>query len=249
MNGLLKTSRMFIKRNASTILTVVGGAGVVTTTVLAVKATPKALTLLEEAKKEKGEDLTVLEKVLVTTPTYIPTVVSGMTTLACIFGANMLNKRQQAALMSAYALLDNSFKEYKVKVNELYGEDANDQIKEELAKDKYEEKEIKNNEVLFYDDYSGRFFTSTLVKVKEAEYNLNRDIHLQGWAELNDLYRYLDIDGVDGGDVLGWSEGGNYESYWQAWVDFNHKTTTTDDGQEYIILTMFQEPYVDYESY
>jgi hypothetical protein len=249
MNGLLKTSKMFIKRNASTILTVVGGAGVITTTVLAVKATPKALTLLEEAKKEKGEELTVLEKVLVTTPTYIPTVVSGMTTLACIFGANMLNKRQQAALMSAYALLDNSFKEYKVKVNELYGEDANDQIKEEIAKDKYKKTEIKNDEVLFYDEFSNQFFTSTLVKVKEAEYILNRDIHTLGWAELKLFYNYLGIENVEGSEALGWSEGGNYEAYWQAWVDFNHRKAVLDDGTEYTIITMFQEPYVDYENY
>lgn len=247
MKGLVRSSQLYLKRNASTILTVVGGVGVITTTVLGIKATPKALLLLEEAKKEKGEDLTKLEKVKVAAPVYIPTMVSGVTTLACIFGANILNKKQQAGLMSAYALLDNSYKEYKSKAEELYGEDANELIVTEISKDKYEEKELKENEHLFYDAFSGRYFTSTLARVAEAEYIVNRDIHTYGWSELQLFYDYLGLKDVEGSEVLGWSEGGNYEAYWQSWVDFKHKRTITDDGKEYITLIMFQEPYPDYD--
>ena len=247
MKGLVRSSQLFMKRNASTILTVVGGAGVVTTTVLAIKATPKAITLLDNAEREKGEELTVLEKTKVAAPVYIPTIISGVATLSCIFGANILNKRQQAALMSAYALLDNSYKEYKIKTNELYGEDAEDRINENIAKDKYERIEIIDDNILFYDEFSKRFFTSTKYKVKEAEYKLNRDIHMRGWAELNEFYEYLDMDNIDGGEVLGWSEGGNLARYWQGWIDFNHKKSVMDDGTEYIRIIMFQEPYMEYE--
>lgn len=249
MNGLLRNSHLFIKRNASTILTIAGGAGLVTTTVLAIKETPKALTLLNNAEKEKGEELTKIEKVKVAAPVYIPMMVTGVATLACIYGANVLNKRQQASLMSAYALLDNSYKEYKVKVKELYGEDANEHVTEEIAKDKYEKREIKEDEHLFYDAFSGQFFTSTLVRVAEAECIVNRDIHTYGWSELKLFYDYIGLKDVEGSEVLGWSEGQNYEAYWQSWVDFHHKRAVLEDGTEYIILTMFQEPYVDYEEY
>ena len=249
MNGLLKSSRLFVKRNASTILTVVGGAGVVTTTVFAIKATPKALLLLDDAEKEKGKELTNIEKIKVAAPVYIPTIITGVTTLTCIFGANILNKRQQASLVSAYALLENSYKEFKDKVNELYGEDANDRIKEELAKDKYEKTEVKNDELLFYDDYSGQFFKTSLTKLSRAEYNVNRNIHTRGWAELNEFYEDLGIDDFEKYKALGWAEGGNYEMYWQAWVDFDHKKVTMEDGTEYTVLSMQQEPYVDYEEY
>lgn len=248
MKGLVRSSQTFIKRNASTILTVVGGVGVVTTTVLGIKATPKALTLLENAKKEKGEELTTLEKVKVATPVYIPTTISGVATLVCVFGANVLNKRYQASLISAYALLDNSYKEYKVKVEELYGENANEHVITEISKDKYEEKELKENEHLFYDAFSGRYFTSTLARVAEAEYIVNRDIHTYGWSELHLFYDYIGLKDVEGSKALGWSEGGNYEAYWQSWVDFKHKRTFTDDGKEYITLIMFQEPYPDYDN-
>lgn len=249
MKGLVRSSQLYLKRNASTILTVVGGAGVVTTTVLGIKATPKAMKLLENAKEEKGENLTRLEKVKVVAPVYIPTVISGAATLTCIFGANILNKRYQASLMSAYALLDNSYKEYKDKVEELYGEDADDKINEELAKDKYKETELKNDEVLFYDEYSNRYFKSTILKVAQAEYNVNRDIHMRGWAELNEYYERLGLDDFDDYEALGWSEGGNYEMYWQAWVDFIHTTKVAEDGTEYIHITMFEEPYIDYDNY
>ena len=90
----------FLTRNASTILTFIGAGGVIATSVIAVKATPGALKLLERAKEEKGEDLTTLEKVKVAGPAYIPAVVTGASTIACIFGANVLNKRNQASLMS-----------------------------------------------------------------------------------------------------------------------------------------------------
>ena len=116
MNGLLNRTQKFCKRNASTILTCIGGAGVLVTTVTAVKATPKALRLLDEAKKGKQEELTKLEKVKIAGPVYISSILIGTGTIACIFGANILNKRTQAALVSAYALVESSYKEYKEKV-------------------------------------------------------------------------------------------------------------------------------------
>ena len=127
----------FIKRNTPTILTCLGAAGVIVTAVMAVKETPKALILLENTKEEKGEELTKLEKFKIAGPVYIPAVITGTATIACIFGSNIVSKNQQATLMSAYALLDSSYKEYKKKTEELYGEDAGRQIREEIAKDKY----------------------------------------------------------------------------------------------------------------
>lgn len=247
MKGLVRSSQLYLKRNASTILSVVGGAGVVTTTVLAVKATPKALILLDNAEKEKGENLTKMEKVKVAVPVYIPTMISGVATLACIFSVNILNKRQQAGLISAYALLDNSYKEYKNKVEELYGEGSDDHIVEEIAKDKYELIKPEFEETLVYDKFSGEYFSTNLMKLARAEYELNRNIAMRGWADLNEFYELLGFDGIDGGEELGWSEGGNLARYWQGWVDFNHRETVMEDGTECIVLTIFQEPYMSYE--
>lgn len=251
MNNLLASSKRFINRNASTILTCVGGVGVVATTVMAVKATPKVLTILKEAEEEKGQELTRVEKIVVAAPSYIPAALTGAATIACIVGANILNKKQQAGLASAYAMLDVSYKEYRKKVDELYGENADAHVREEISKDKYKEKDIPKVEgkQLFFDEFSGRFFYSTIEKVQQAEYLVNRDLVMQYYSTLNDYYGYLGIPHVDGGHDIGWSTTMNEQAYWQEWVDFSNEKTITDDGDVYYIIRMFQEPMVGFEDF
>lgn len=251
MDKLVHQARLFCRRNASTILTCVGGAGVVVTSVMAVRATPKALRLLEEAKQEKGEELTKFESVRIAGPAYIPSILVGVSTIACIFGANMLNKRQQAALMSAYALLNNSYKEYKNTVEELYGEDANARIQEEIANAKYENSdvELSADKQLFFDEFSGRYFESTMADVLRAEYAVNKQIAEWGSAYLNDFYELAGVPTTDYGDHLGWSACGLYEMYWNQWLDFGHDKFVLDDGLECTIITFFQEPIPGFEDY
>ena len=251
--------QLFLKRNSSIILTCVGAVGVVATSIMAVKATPKALTLLEKAKEEKGEDLTKLEKVKIAGPAYIPSVVTGAATLACIFGAQILNKRQQASLASAYALLNQSYKEYKNKVDDLYGEEAGENIRAGIAKDKYEELDISppagENSQLFYDFYSGRYFESTIEKVQWAEYELNRSVSVNGGASLNEFYDFLGLEELPEYDEIGWSQTQIYEMYWHSWVEFEHETAPieeeTDDysGLECTIIHMPLEPFPGFREY
>lgn len=252
VNKLMQHSKMFLKRNSSTILTCIGGAGVVATTVMAVKATPKALRLLDAKKEEKGENLTVWETIETAGMTYVPTIITGTATIACIFGANMLNKRQQAALMSAYALLDNTYKDYQKKVGELYGEDANDNVKGEIVKDKYVDDEVSltdDNKQLFYDEFSGRYFESTTEDVIKAEYNLNRKLADWYGVYLNEFYEMLGIEPVDEGDYLGWNSAEVYDTQWSNWIDFSHKKVTMDDGLECYILFWSVDPTFGFEDY
>lgn len=249
--SLLQSSMNFLKRNASTILTCAGGAGVIATSVMAVKATPKALALLENAKEEKGEDLTKLETIKVAGPAYIPAVITGVSTIVCIFGANILNQRQQAALMSAYALLDNSYKDYKNKVQELYGENADGHVREEIAKDKYEEDSypLEDGKQLFYDDFSQRYFESTTEEVLRAEHEINRMLAVHYGIYLNEFYELLGLERTDYGDYLGWSTGELVETCWYSWIDFHHNKVVMDDGMECTIITMGMEPTFDFENY
>lgn len=248
MNKLVHRASLYVRRNAPTILTCVGGIGVVATSVMAVKATPKALQLLEEAKAEKGGDLTTLEVVVAAGPVYIPAVVTGVATIACIFSANFLNKRSQAALTSAYALIDNSYREYKKKVEELYGKEADAQVKKEIAKDKHKKADIQEEDgkLLFYDEFSGRFFNATMEDVLRAEYHVNREIDNLGWATLNEFYLKAGLEPIEGGFDVGWTEEENRARYWQSWVDFSQPKSILDDGLECYIITMYQEPYPNY---
>ena len=250
MNRLLNASKLFAKKNGSTILTCVGGAGVIATSVLAVKATPRALALLDHAQEEKGEKLTKFEAIRVAGLVYIPMMLVGASTIACIFGLNALNQRQQAALMSAYALLDSSYKEYKSKVVDLYGDEADLRVREEIAKNKYAgDGKTPDNNVLFYDEFSGRYFETTTAKVLKAEYELNKKLSVHGGAYLNEFYELVGLPITDYGDHLGWSAAGMYEMYWGQWLDFNHEKIILDDGLEVYLITYGREPIPDFEEY
>lgn len=249
--------KLFFKRHGSTMLSVAGGVGVVLTTVTAIKATPKALELLEEAKKEKEEDLTTVEKIKIAGPKYIPTILIGTGTIACIFGANITNKRHQAALVGAYTLVDSSFKEYKQKLKELYGEETHNNVVDAIAVEKVdrdwsvsgsyfgESCDLANEEacgdaVLFYEENSGRYFESTVEQVLNAMYHLNRNYALRGYSYLNEYYEFLGLETTDYGSVMGWAptDEGEY------WIEFNTRKTVLDDGLEvYILETPFEPTY------
>lgn len=153
------------KSHVSTLLTIVGSIGVVATAVTAAKAAPKAVKLIEEEEDIQERELTKLEKVKIAAPVYIPAAFTAASTIACVVGANMLNKRHQASLTSAYAVLSQSYNEYKNKACELYGADANNQIQVEIARDCYEEEEPSEGEELFFDFNSMQYFTSTIDQV------------------------------------------------------------------------------------
>lgn len=257
MNKLVGKTKWFLKRNGSTILIIGGAVGVIATAVVAVKETPKALYLLEQAKKEKGEDLTKFEKVKVAGPVYIPSIILGASTIACIFGANVLNKRQQAAMTSAYALLDSSYKEYKKKVKEMYGEDADTLVRNSIAKDKYEEANIEripedeedDEKRLFYDEFSEQYFRATTAEVLKAEYEVNREMATQGGVALNRFYELLDIDKMKISDDIGWSLGTLSDLYWAFWIEFDHEKVIMDDDMECTIIRLRYEPVINFTYY
>lgn len=247
----------FIKRNASTILTCIGAAGVVGTAVLAVKETPKVLSLLENAKEEKGEDLTKWEKFKIAGPVYAPAVITGAATIACIFGSNIINKRQQASLMSAYALLDSSYKEYKKKTDELYGEEAGKHIRSEIAKDKYtgDGSLLDDSKELFFDFYSGRYFESTKETVMWAQYETNRAMYVNGAVGLNEYYELLGLERNPVYEDIGWSCGQLEEMYWHPWIEFDYEETIIEEesdcseGIECTIIHLPMEPVMGYLEY
>lgn len=242
-----------LKKASPTIMTCIGAIGVVVTAVLAVKAAPKATNILDEAKKrrednlsnegEKSSDLPIKEKVALTWTCYIPTTIAGITTICFIFGANVLNQRQQASLISAYALLDQSYRNYKRSVQNVFGEEGHKNVLEDMSVQKVDpdhtitvigafenstiDFNIPEEEHLFYDVFSDRHFTSTIGKVLQAEYHINRTFMINGCVTLNDFYSFLGLDEIEGGDKIGWEVDYDNEFYW---IDFNHSVSYLDDG-------------------
>ncbi len=111
-----------LRRSSPTILTVLGIVGVVGTAVTAVLATPKALAIIDYEKRNRskehydaeldewiGDALTKKEIVELTWRCYIPAALMGLSTITCIIGIHVMNRRNQASLASAYAMLSESY--------------------------------------------------------------------------------------------------------------------------------------------
>lgn len=229
----VRKMKSYLRCNSATILTCVGSFGVIATTISAAKATPKAIRLLENAEKEKEEKLTKFEALKVACPVYFPTVLLACSTIVCIFGANVINKRTQASLTSAYALLNESYEKYKSKVAEMYGDDADTKIRNSIAIDKAKQEKqmvFYGEELMFYDEYSDRFFYRTMDEVRYAEYHFNRNFALRGYATLNEFYDFLGLPHIDGGDSLGWSIEMGEMFYGYSWIDFNHILVEDPEG-------------------
>lgn len=88
--------------------------------------------------------------------------------------------------------------------------------------------------LIFYEPYSGTFFRSTISRVIQAEYTLNRNFVLGEAISLNDWYTYLGLPRRSDGNDYYWDicRSGNDDVYW---IDFNHITKETSDGVYYII--------------
>lgn len=257
-----KLNKKNLKKASPTILSCFGAAGVIGTSALAVKATPKALRKIRADSRENHNDpnaYTKLEAIQSAWIYYVPSVVMGAATIICIFGANILNKRQQAALTSAYALLNDAYQDYRDKLKELYGEDAHRKIMEAIAVEKANdvyiasdgfigggsldiEEHNPDDNILFYDSYSKRYFESSLNRVIQAEYYSNRDFAIGTQLSVNDFYGFLGLDPINDGDEIGWTMSSGY-----SWIDFRHYKTTLEYGLEVCIIDMDYVPELDFE--
>lgn len=233
-----------LKRGSPTILSFVAAGGVIGTAILAVKATNEANDILKSDEEEHRK----LEIVKSCWKCYIPTVLVGASTIACIFGANVLNKKQQAAMASTYMLLENSYKEYREKTKELLkGSDV--EVKKNVVKDKYDESDISvSGELGLYCEYNyGEFFERRQEEVLRAEYQFNLKFMSQGYACLNDFYELLGLDKTEAGEALGWFFGDGY--YGCSWIDFTHEFLELEDGMECYIIDTLIPPSLNYRDF
>lgn len=236
------------KKHSPEILTGVGVAGMVATVVMAVKATPKAILLINEKEVELRKDkLTTGEVVKTTWKCYIPATITGITSIACIIGASSVNARRNAALATAYTLSETALREYKEKVVEVIGEKKERAVKDAIAKDKLEKNPVNGSEVILtskgdtlcYDLFTGRYFKSDMEKLKRAVNDLNEQLLNEGSVSLNDFYYLIGLDAVKRGDDLGWDSRNG-----QVRLDFSSQLAT--DGTPCLVLDFSVAPKYDY---
>ena len=249
-----------IKKHAGTILTFIATGTFIATVYKAIEETPKALELIEDARKEKCAELTKFETVQVSAPAYIPAIVLGTLTIGCMFGANILNVKQQASLMSAYAVLDQTykkhrdkFKKYRDKVADIFGEEADLKVAEAVSHDEYPVPEVEDEEKKYKFKITGIdgedvYFYATMSDVIAAEYEVNKELNTGCTCSLNYFLEQLGADKITNGDLLGWNI--TTITYWggYSWLDFGNNPSVDGDDYDYEIFLNI-EPTPGFENY
>lgn len=216
-SNLVKGTKTWTTKHAPEILTSIGITGMISATIFAIKATPKAVKLMEEKKKEeRKEKLTAVETVKATWKCYIPAATTCVFSTACLIGANSVNVRRNAALATAYKISETALKEYKDKAVEIVGEKKEKEIREAIAKDKVKEKSSSDTNVIItgsgsvrcFDTISGRDFWCDPITIKNAEIEINRKMLRDDYVSLTDFYNEVGLDPTSVSDDLGWTNDG-----------------------------------------
>lgn len=244
---LIKNVQPFVTKNSPSLLAGVAVIGTITTTVLAVRATPTAVKIVERNTEVRQAPLTKVEVVKATWKLYIPATLTGVTTIACIVGANTISLKRNAVLAGAYTLSEAAAREYKAKVLETIGEKKEGEVRKKIAEDRIAEDRDPQgrNAVIFaggeeqlcYDMHSDRYFKSDLETLRSIENMLNKRLLMHDVVTLNELYSEIGLGHIGMGDEMGWVS--------DNLIEFVYSTIIAPDGRAALVLSYRLDPNLD----
>ena len=250
MIRMYNNSKNVVEKHSPEILAGVGVVGVVASTVMACKATMKLNDILEESKETRDKirevesnpryeeqyshedakkDLTInyTQTGLKIAKLYAPAVILGSASLGCLLASNDILRKRNAALSAAYMTVDKSFKEYRQRVVDRFGEEVEKEIRynikaEEVTSTVVTEdgsettvtETVKTMDPNLYSDYAKFFDEASPYWQKDPEYNLmflksqqqyaTDLLRARGRLFLNEVYDMLGIEKTKAGQIVGW---------------------------------------------
>ena len=276
---------MKLRKYSPEILVGVGTVGVIVSTVLACKATTKVECILSETNERiekineaaeagniNGHEYTEEDKrkdsLIVYAQTgvkfaklYAPAVIVGMLSLGSIFASTNILRKRNLAIGAAFAAVDKSFKEYRKRVLDRYGEQVDSEMKYGIKIKKFDEievdestgkeKKVKKNVVVadpnlesdyavYFDEKSPNYepnYDYNMMFVKSQQAYANDRLQAKGCLFLNDVYDSLGLPLTKAGQIVGWTKDGP-----DGYVNFRIQEVereTADGGHEPVILLDF----------
>ena len=256
VNGMASKTVMKLKKHSPEILVVAGIAGTVVSAVLACKATTKVAEILDETKGTldtihegmetgaiNGQEYTTedgkKDTVIVYAQTgmklaklYAPAIILGTLSITSILASNNILRKRNVALGAAYAAIDKSFKEYRGRVIERFGEQVDTELKYGIKAKKFEEievdpetgkeKKVKKTVMVadpnLQSDYAVYFDSKSRNYENNPDYNrmflkaqqafANDKLQTRGHLFLNEVLDDLDIPRTPAGQIVGWTKDG-----------------------------------------
>jgi hypothetical protein len=256
VNGVASKTVMKLKKHSPEILVVAGIAGTVVSAVLACKATTKVAEILDETKGTlgtihegmetgaiNGQEYTTedgkKDTVVVYAQTgmklaklYAPAIILGTLSITSILASNNILRKRNVALGAAYAAIDKSFKEYRGRVIERFGEQVDTELKYGIKAKKFEEIEVdpetgkekkvkktvmvadpnlQSDYAVYFDSKSRNYETNpdyNCMFLKAQQAFANDKLQTRGHLFLNEVLDDLDLPRTPAGQIVGWTKDG-----------------------------------------
>lgn len=227
MNHILDSVKKFVKDNQPEILSGVAAVGVGATAYFTAKGTAKAVRMIDEieAGTEPGDRLKrAKERTRLVWKCYIPAAACGVVTVGCIVGSNKVSANRTAAASAAFTLSERAFSEYKAKVVEQVGENAERKIRDEIQQDRVNENPPVDGQVivtgageqLCLDSYSGRYFKSDMETLRRAMNDINHKINNEFDVRLDEFYWIVGLPSTSNSGHVGWDSARQMELQFSA---------------------------------
>ena len=226
--GIITKSTQCLSKHSPAILTGIGCVGLISTAVMAVRATPKAISLIEDeyvkqypesdelacdiSPAEIIESIGWKDTVKTTWKCYIPATAIGLGSIACFIMSGRISAGRSASVAAAYSLLERTMDEYQARVIEEIGKDKNDDIRTEVQQTLIEESDTSEalipygkGDILCFESLTGRYFKSDENTILAAVNDFNHDLIHEFSCTMNDWFYLLGLPNVAIGDTLGWT--------------------------------------------
>lgn len=283
VNGVASKTVMKLKKHSPEILVVAGIAGTVVSAVLACKATTKVAEILDETKGTlgtlhegmetgaiNGQEYTTedgkKDTVVVYAQTgmklaklYAPAIILGTLSITSILASNNILRKRNVALGAAYAAIDKSFKEYRGRVIERFGEQVDTELKYGIKAKKFEEIEVdpetgkekkvkktvmvadpnlQSDYAVYFDSKSRNYETNpdyNRMFLKAQQAFANDKLQTRGHLFLNEVLDDLDLPRTPAGQIVGWTKDGP-----DGYVNFRivEVERETEDGRHELALLL-----------
>lgn len=256
VNGVASKTVMKLKKHSPEILVVAGIAGTVVSAVLACKATTKVAEILDETKGTldtihegmetgaiNGQEYTTEDGKKDTVEVYAqtgmklaklygPAIILGTLSITSILASNNILRKRNVALGAAYAAIDKSFKEYRGRVIERFGEQVDTELKYGIKAKKFEEIEVdpetgkekkvkktvmvadpnlQSDYAVYFDSKSRNYETNpdyNRMFLKAQQAFANDKLQTRGHLFLNEVLDDLDLPRTPAGQIVGWTKDG-----------------------------------------
>lgn len=238
-----------VSAEAPIIATTTAVLGAVAGVALASRSGMKAEKLLaREAdirRKTKNPEMTTADKVRLVWKVYIPPAICLAVSVGSILTLHRVGVNRTASAMALYTVSERAFREYRDKTVERIGDEAEQAIRDSVAQDRVDKNPpsseivIIGDDVLCYDEFSGRYFTSSMEKIRKCVNDLNMQVINSCYASLTDFYDLLGLEPTGISDGVGWNS--------DELLEVTFSTTMSTDGRPCLAVDFRAVPISGYD--